>query len=294
MLEGLGYPRPQYAHVPFVAEPGSKNKLSKRKIAQYLKNPEFKRLYDHGAEIAARTGHVAAAETFNPVIVDFYREVGYLPEAIINYLVLLGWSLDDKTEDLSREEMVRHFSLERVTKAPASFDPKKLWAFEDRHFQRLPVKQKVALMVPFLKRAGLIADPTPCEVGPKLMRIVEASGDRLKTAGDILAYADFFFVPDEQVAYDEKDFAKRVAPPAAKDLLRKFRPMIAATEPFETGPLEESLKKFLETEGIKIGDIIHTLRVAVTGKSVGPGVYDCLAILGKGACLARIDQALAR
>jgi glutamyl-tRNA synthetase len=233
-------------------------------------------------------------ETFNPVIVDFYREVGYLPDAIINYLLLLGWSLDDKTEDFTRAEMIQHFTLERVTKSPASFDPKKLWAFEDRHFQRLPIKQKVAMMVPYLKRAGLIADPTPCEVGPKLSQIVEASGDRLKTAGDILAYADFFFAPDDQFVYDEKDFAKRVASPQQKELLQKFRPVLAAVEPFEVGPLEEALKQFLEREGMKVGDIIHTLRVAVTGKSVGPGVYDCLAILGRESCLARIDRALAK
>ncbi len=312
IAQSLGYPLPAYAHLPYVAEPGSPQKLSKRKIAQYLKNPEFRRLYDHGADIMARMGEPIGSEekpselkisdrkgvprgadTFNPVIVDFYREVGYLPDAIINYLMLLGWSLDDKTEDLTREEMIRHFTLERVTKAPASFDPKKLWSFEDRHFQRFPIKQKVAMMVPYLKRAGLIADPTPCEVGPKLTQIVEASGDRLKTAGDILAYADFFFVSDDKFAYDEKDFAKRVAPEPQKELLRKFRPILAAVEPFEVAPLEEALKKFLETEGIKIGDIVHTLRVATTGKSVGPGVYDCLAILGKVACLARIDRALA-
>ena len=294
IAESLGYPLPQYAHLPYVAEPGSPQKLSKRKIASYLKNAEFKRLYEHGAQIAARIGHVADAETFNPVIVDFYREVGYLPEALLNYLVLLGWSLDDKTEDFTRDEMVRHFTLERVTRAPASFDPKKLWAFEDRHFQRLPLKQKVAMMVPFLKRAALIAEKTPCDVGPKLTQIVQASGDRLKVAGDILAYADFFFVPDDQLVWDEKDFAKRVAPPQSQDLLRKLRPVLAAAEPFEVGPLEETLKQFLAEEGIKIGDIIHTLRVAITGKSVGPGVYDCLAILGREACLARIDRALAK
>jgi glutamyl-tRNA synthetase len=233
-------------------------------------------------------------ETFNPVIVDFYREVGYLPDAIINYLLLLGWSLDDKTEDFTREEMIRSFSLGRVTKAPASFDPKKLWAFEDRHFQRLPLKQKVAMMVPFLQRAELIAEPTPCDVGPKLTQIIEASGDRLKTAGDILAYADFFFLPDDAFVYDEKDFAKRVAAPQQKELLQKFRPILAAVEPFAAGPLEEALKQFLQAEGIKIGDIIHTLRVAVTGKSVGAGLYDCLAILGRESCLARIDRALAK
>src|SRR5437763_2084670 len=219
IAQSLGYSLPEYAHLPYVAEPGSPQKLSKRKIAQYLKNPEFKRLYDHGVDIATRIGHVANAETFNPVIVDFYREVGYLSDAIINYLMLLGWSLDDKTEDFSRAEMIQSFTLDRVTKAPASFDPKKLWAFQDRTMQRLPLKQKVAKMPPFLQKAGLVSDPAPCEVGPKLTRIVEASGDRLKTAGDILAYADFFFVPEHELTYDEKDFQKRVAPTQSRELL---------------------------------------------------------------------------
>src|SRR5436305_1964803 len=262
IAHSLGYPLPQYAHLPYVAEPGSPQKLSKRKIAQYLKNPEFKRLYDHGAEIAARIGHVASADTFNPVIVDFYREVGYLPHAIINYLLLLGWSLDDKTEDFSREEMIKSFTLDRVTKAPASFDPKKLWAFQDRYMQRLPLKQKVAKMLPYLQKAGLVSDPAPCEVGPKLTRIVEASGDRLKAAGDVLAYADFFFVPDDNLAYDEKDFQKRVAPPQSRELLAKFRPVLATVEPFEPGPLEEALKTFVEAQKVKIGDIVHALRIA--------------------------------
>ena len=301
IAQALGYPLPEYAHLPYVAEPGSPQKLSKRKIAQYLKNAEFKRLYDHGAAIAARIGVIpepgqaeSSAETFNPVIVDFYREVGYLPDAIINYLMLLGWSLDDKTEDFSRAEMIQHFTLERVTKAPASFDPKKLWAFQDRYMQRLPIKQKVARMLPYLQKAGLVSDPPPCDVGPKLTRIIEASGDRLKTAGDILAYADFFFVPDHKLTYDEKDFAKRVSPPASKELLTKFRAVLATADPFEPAPLEEALKRFIEGQGVKVSDIVHTLRVAVTGKSVGAGLYDCLAILGREASLARIDRALAR
>src|SRR5438094_6110885 len=110
MLEGLGYPRPEYAHVPSVAEPGSKNKLSKRKIPQYLKNPDFKKVYDHGKAIADRLGVPTAAESFSPVLVEFYRRAGYLPAAILNYLVLLGWSLDHKTEDFSVAELVKHFS----------------------------------------------------------------------------------------------------------------------------------------------------------------------------------------
>ena len=99
------------------------------------------------------------------MIVDFYEQVGYLPEAIINYLALLGWSLDDKTEHFSREELIENFSLERVNKAPASFDPKKLWAFQDRHMQQLPLEEKVERVVPYLERAGLVPAAPPSDGG---------------------------------------------------------------------------------------------------------------------------------
>lgn len=293
IAQGLGYELPQYAHLPYVAAPGSKEKLSKRKLGEYLKNPEFKRLYDHGAEIAQKIGYTGSQETFNPVIVDFYKIVGYLPEAILNYLALLGWSLDDKTEDFTLEELVKGFTLERVAKSPASFDPKKLWAFQDRHMQRLPLKQKVAKMLPFLQQAGLVPAKTPCDVGPKLTKIVEASGDRLKVAGDILNYADFFFVADDDLKYDPKDVEKRIKKPGAVELLTKFSAKLAMVEPFEPAPLEAMMQQFLEEEGIKIGDIVHAVRVATTGKSVGPGVYDCLAILGREACQRRIARAIA-
>ena len=292
IAQSLGYPLPEYAHLPYVAEPGSKNKLSKRKLDKYLKNADFALVNKHGEDIAREMGLTTSAETFNPVIVDFYEQVGYLPEAIINYLMLLGWSLDDKTEFLTREEMIANFSLERVTKAPASFDPKKLWAFQDRYMTQLPAKQKVAMMLPYLQRAGLVPTPTPCEVGPKLTRIVEAAGDRLKTAGDILAYADFFF--RDQIEYDPKDFEKRIAKPGAAELLGKFRDRLTVVEPFATAQLEAELNTFVSQEGIKTGDIVHPLRVAITGKGVGPGLYDCLAILGKETSIARINQAIAK
>ena len=144
MFERLGYALPQFAHLPYVAEPGSKTKLSKRKLDKYLKNRDFAALMEHGQSIARRMGLAVAADTFNPVIVDFYEQVGYLPDALFNYLLLLGWSLDDKTEEFTRDEMLRHFSLERVNKAPASFDPEKLLAFETRAMQQLPIKQQVA------------------------------------------------------------------------------------------------------------------------------------------------------
>lgn len=291
IAESLGYELPAYAHLPYVAEPGSSNKLSKRKIAQYLKNPDFKKLFEHGQRIAAAIGHATSADTFNPVVADFYREVGYLPEAVVNYLLLLGWSLDDKTEQFTREEMVRHFSLERVQKSPASFDPLKLWAFQDRHMRAVSIKRKVAMVLPYLQKAGLVPSPPPCDVGPKLSQIVEAAGDRLKTAGDILDFPEFF-VPDDQMLYDEKAFDKQLRKPDAAELLRKFRDRLADVEPFDPATIEAAMRSFVDAHAIKIGDVIHVLRVAVTGKSVGLGMFDTLAILGKPSSLARIDRTL--
>jgi glutamyl-tRNA synthetase len=290
IAQSLGYTLPAYAHLPYVAEPGSKNKLSKRKLDKYLKNRDFALVNEHGVAIAQALGLETSGDTFNPVIVDFYEQVGYLPEAIINYLVLLGWSLDDKTEFLTREQMIENFSLERVTKAPASFDPKKLWAFQDHSMQALPTKQKVAKMLPYLQGAGLVPTPPSCEVGPKLTRIVEAAGDRLKVFGDIIAYADFFFT--DAVTYDEKAFDKNLRKPGAAELLAKFRDVLAQVEPFDVPHLEAALQTFVADQGIKIGDIIHAIRVATTGKAVGAGLYDCLEILGEAACLKRIERAL--
>ncbi len=290
IAQSLDYPLPEYAHLPFVAEPGSKNKLSKRKLDKYLKNRDFAQLNEHGWKIAQAIGFSTAAETFNPVIVDFYEQVGYLPDAIINYLLLLGWSYDDKREFFSREEMIANFSLERVTKAPASFDAKKLWMFQDHYMQALPMKQKVARMVPYLQKAGLLSSPPPCDVAEKLTRIITAAGDRIKVSGDILAYADFFFA--DKIVYDSQAVEKNIGNPGATALLAKFKDRLSTVEPFEVGPLEQALHQFMADEQIKVGDIIHALRVAITGKAVGPGLYDCLAILGRETSLARIQSTL--
>src|SRR6201999_347097 len=120
--------------------------------------------------------------------------------------------------------------LERVVKSPASFDPKKLWSFEDHWMQQLPLKQKVAARLRYLQRAGLVPEPTPCEVGPKLTRIVEAAGDRLKVFGDILAYAEYFF--RDEVEFDEAAFDKQLRKPGATALLGRFKDRLASVEPF--------------------------------------------------------------
>jgi glutamyl-tRNA synthetase len=292
IAKSLGYPLPQYAHLPVVAEPGSKVKLSKRKLKKYLKNKDFKALLDHGQQIAERLGLEVDTEQFNPVIVDFYREVGYLPEALVNYLALLGWSLDDKTEFFHPRELIDAFSLERINKASASFDPQKLQTFQLRHMNERSLEEKYALVLPYLQRARCV-DPQPSPLEEKRIgQLITFAGDRLKVAGDILDYQDFF-LPDDRLRYDEKALEKRLRKPEeAPGLLKEYRDALADVEPFEAGPLEEHMKTFLEEKQIKAGQIIHAVRVATTGKPVGLGMFETLEILGRDQVLARIDHTL--
>ncbi len=294
IAQGLGYALPEYAHVPAVSEPGGKPKLSKRKIAQYVKNREFKKLLDEGVAIAKRIGIETTPDSFNPVLTAFYQQVGYLPDAIVNYLVLLGWSLDGETEDLTREQMIGSFSLERVNSAPAQFDPQKLNAFQQRHMDRLPAETKTRMAMRFLQAADLVSDATSGDVDLYLERILKSAADRMKVAGDVLQFDDFF-VADDAFGYDEKAYQKRlVKPDDAGELLLSYREHLAQVD--FTGPvdLETDLKAFVEAKGIKIGQIIHALRVAVTGKAVGFGMFETLDILGKERCLRRIDRTLAQ
>ena len=123
---------------------------------------------------------------------------------------------------------------------------------------------------------------------------MQAAADRIKTAGDILDYADFF-VADELLPYDDLAFEKRIRkPPEARHLLTKFKEKLAAADLFDANSLEKLLHDFVQAEGINVGQIIHALRVAVTGKAIGFGLFETLAILGKERCLARIDRATGR
>lgn len=289
ILESLGYERPQFAHLPYIAEPGGTAKISKRKLSKYLKNRDFAQLVAHGQNVAERCGLETEADTFNPVIIDFYREIGFVPDAILNYLLLLGWSLDGEREKFSVAEMTELFSLDRVNKAPASFDPQKLLAFQADTFAALPLQDRVEQTRPFAKRGGLLNAP---DSETKLTQVVDAAADRLKIAGDILDF-DYCFV--DEFACDEKAFQKRlVKPEEAKTLLAALREQLAAAPAFDAQSLEQTVKGFCEEAGIKIGQIIHALRVATTGSAAGFGMFETLEIIGQEKVVSRIDAALSQ
>jgi glutamyl-tRNA synthetase len=336
IAQGLGYSLPQYAHLPFVAEPGSRTKLSKRKLDKYLKNRDFAQLVEHGRRIAEAIGLDVRPETFNPVITDFYEQVGYLPEAIVNYLALLGWSLDDKTEHFTIAELIEHFSLDRVNKAPASFDPRKLMAFQAWHMQRVPLDRKTELVLPFLEKAQLVSSPPSDEQRRIVRSVVTAAGDRIRIAGDILEY-DYFFRADDEYKFDPGLLRKHIATREDANRLRECREQIrlagagvnqlrqafarlsnvatdttTATPPpgydpsaewaraeeieslwISKGSVEQSFHGYVDAEDIRMADIIHKVRVAITGREKGLGLFDSVEILGRKKSIRRIDRALA-
>lgn len=288
--QALGNTLPAFAHVPYVAAPGSKEKLSKRKIAEYRKNPKFKMLFERADEVFPKIGLSVTPER-SPVTVEYYEKIGYLPAGVLNALGRLGWSLDEKTEIMSLDEMIQNFTLERVVKAPAGFDPDKLFSFQGHWMKELPLDQKVDGCLPYLVAAKLISEPVNNETRELVTRVINGLGDRLKLFSDIID-TEYFF--RDEYPIDEKMFQKRVCKEGIPALLQEFAGRIGSSETFTAESLEALLQAFVTEKGIPQGDMIHGLRLSTTGTPVGPGLYDCLVLLGKEKSLARIAAAVKR
>jgi glutamyl-tRNA synthetase len=253
VFEALGYELPAFAHVPYVAEPGSKKKLSKR---------------------------------FGAVGLDHFIELGYLRDAILNYLARLGWSYDASSEIFTRAELIEKFSLDRVNSSPASHDPDKLFWIQSEWMKVLPLEQKIEGVLPFLAREGLVTEPVADVIRQRIEAVVLALGDRLKVFSDILKLGRYFFT--EVVSYDPEAVKKRLQKEGVVELLRGLDELLATVEPFDVQTLEGAVHSFAEARGLAMGNVVNPLRVATTGQGVGPGLYDCLHILGRESCRRRI------
>jgi glutamyl-tRNA synthetase len=265
LFEALGASLPSFAHVPYVAEPGSKSKMSKRKLAEYEKLGIL-------------------------VYIHQYIEKGYLPDALLNYLSRLGWSFDGTQEIFTRPELIEKFSLERVNSSPASHDQDKLFWIEGEWMKTLPLEKKVEGVLPYLKGEGLVVEPLSASDRTRIEAVITALGDRLKVFSDILKMGRFFFT--ESLTLDPDAVKKRLRKEGVLAMLAELDQELAQVEPFDLATLEKAVHAYAERTGRKMGDVVNPLRVAVTGQGVGPGLYDCLAILGRDVCRARIQQTL--
>jgi glutamyl-tRNA synthetase len=244
ILAALGAEPPVYAHLPLLHGPDGK-KLSKR----------------HGA-----------------ASVQELRDAGYLPEAVRNYIALLGWGYDESTEFFTTEELIERFSLERVSRSPAVFDEQKLRWMNGHYLRELPADDLAARLEDRLGR------PVPRQA-------VEVAQEKLQTLDDFWRLAAFLVEPPSD--YDERAWDKVMADGAA-DRLRRARDAIANAEPFEPEALEAALRGVVDELGVKGRDVFQPIRMAISGGTVSPGIFESVAALGRDETLARIDRALAR
>jgi glutamyl-tRNA synthetase len=237
ILEALGAKLPEYAHVPLINGPDGR-RLSKR----------------HGA-----------------IAVEEFRREGFIPEALVNYLALLGWSYDDHTELMSREELVERFSLGRVGKSAATFDYEKLTHLNGVYLRALPPAEYAERLLAYLREQGYDWDEQLIRNAAPLVQ------EKIATLGEFPRFAGFFF---RRVRPEEPLEDGRVLPAVAEAL--------AEVEPFEAEPIEAALRALAERLGLKPRQAFQPIRLALTGSSVSPGLFESLELLGKEESLARI------
>ena len=229
----------------------------------------------------------------NIATVAYYREIGYLPEALINYLCRLGWSMDGESEFIPLDKLIANFSLERVTDAPGNYDAKKLFWLQGEYMKLVPTAEKLERCLPFLRRAKLIGETCDDATRAKLTRVIDAAGDRIKLFSDVLAFAAPIL--KDEIEYDGFAMQKAFADaknPNARVLLREFAEVLRGCDPFDAVTTDKALHDFATVKEVKPNAVVTPVRVAVTGSSVGFGLFDTLAILGKAVSLQRIESTL--
>jgi glutamyl/glutaminyl-tRNA synthetase len=241
VLEALGAPAPDYAHLPLLHGPDGK-KLSKR----------------HGA-----------------ASVQELRDAGYLPEAVRNYLALLGWGDEDDETLIPTDELVKRFRIDRVSRNPARFDEQKLRWMNGRYMRELGTDEITRRLEALTGRRGL-------------HDAVAISEEKIQTLADFWPLAGFIF----DGPADDPGAREKWLSDGGREALADARQALESTEPFDPEHIEEALRGVVDARGAKPRDVFQPVRVALAGTTVSPGIFETLAVLGRDESLARIDAAL--
>ncbi|MFH1287219.1 MAG: glutamate--tRNA ligase [bacterium] len=232
--------------------------------------------------------HTRLSKRHGATSVDEYAEKGYLPDALVNFLARLGWSYDEKQEIFSRQELIEKFSLERIGKNSAVFNTGKLIWLNSEYIKNTPIIERTELVIPFLQKAGLL---TKSVEGTKfLQKIVEIVGDRLKILSDIVTYTDFFF--KEKIEYSEDILKTLEKFKNGMMLISGIKDALLRLEPFNLETIEKTIRDISEKNNIKPKETIQTLRIILTGKTVTPGLFEIIFLLGKEITKKRIENFL--
>jgi len=254
----LGYEPPLYIHHPMILGP-DRSKLSKR----------------HGS-----------------VSLLDYREQGYLPETMFNFLALIGWSLDDKTEIMTRQQLVENFSLERMGKTGAIFNREKLDWMNGVYIRGLTVEDLTNRVFPFLEKELPQEVKRPLDIN-YIRQMIPLIQERINTLKDAATYADFFFV--DKLEYEASMLiGKKMTAETTLAALKGAEGKLSSLESFDQGLLEDTLRHLADDLGIKTGQLFNLLRIAVTARDATPPLFETMAVLGKERCLKRIKAAISK
>jgi glutamyl-tRNA synthetase len=220
-----------------------------------------------------------------------YREQGYLPDVLVNFLALLGWSLDDKTDIIPRQTLVENFSLERLLPNPAVFNAEKLLWLNGVYIREMSDEALADTTLPFLERAL----GRPADRG-LFLRIIPLVKERIKLLSEIVDMADFFFTEDEPSYSAETLLAKKYAdnPAGAAEALERVAAASEGLDEWSHEAIEAAIRPLADELGVKAGELFGVVRVAVTGKSATPPLFETMEILGRDKTLKRLRAAIAR
>jgi len=267
LYEAFGWTAPVFAHLPLLLKPDGNGKLSKRD-GDRLGFPVFPLNWTD-----PNTGEQSSG----------YRERGYFPEAFVNMLALLGWNPGTPQEIFSLEELVEAFSLERVGKAGAKFDPDKAEWFNRQYLKSAPDAELAEMVKPYAEAAGIDKSP---EFLAEVCRLMK---ERAAFIRELVENGPYFFKAPE--TYDEKTVRKKWKE-NTPDIMGKLAAEFEAVEDFTAANLESTFKAFLEREEVGMGAVLPNLRVLVTGEGMGPGMFDIMALLGKSRSVERIKTGI--
>ena len=255
VYEALGYKVPQFGHMPMILAP-DRSKLSKR----------------HGA-----------------TSVEEFRDQGYLPEAIINYLTLLGWAPGSNDEMFSLDDTVKVFDFSKMSKKAAIYDTKKLTWLNGQYLSTLPLDNIVEAAIPFFKAANLVDDNFLAEHKDYFRHLIDVVRVRVKTLKELVDASTYFF--QDFSDYDEKGVAKHFKPETVA-LLEICSAKLAALPDFNLTTTEQAYNDIAAEQGLSLGKVIHPTRLALTGRTFSPGMFDVMVLLGREKTLARLQKAI--
>jgi len=252
LFRAFGAAVPSFAHLPLILG-GDKKRLSKR------------------------TGATSAEE---------YREMGIVPEALFNFLTLLGWSPGENRELFTRDEATQWFDLGDVNKAPAVFDPEKLIWMNGQYLMRMTAEQIYPHLISFLGESPRSLD--------ELRTMIELHKMRVRTLRELADQMAIYYVDDDAIEYDAETVKKHIKGDDLGARLSALYDTLAATDPFDVVTSEAELRKLAETQGVSAAKLIHPLRLALTGRGASPPIFDVAVVLGKDRTLRRLRKLIER